>query len=145
MLIISACLAGIPCRYNGESKPYPQIMTLLKEGKAIPLCPEQLGGLSTPREPCEIIGNRVISKTGTDVTDKFIKGAEIILDIAKLCNCKTAILKANSPSCGSNEIYDGTFSGKLIDGDGVTANLLKENGIKVFTEEEILFIPEFQK
>ena len=137
MKIISACLIGIPCRWDALSKQQDKIIEIFKQGELIPLCPEQLGGLATPREPSEIVGDRVLSKNGKDVTDEFYGGAKIILGIAKELNCTQAILKAKSPSCGCGKIYDGTFSGKLINGDGITAKLLKENGIEVITEEDI--------
>lgn len=137
MKIVSACLAGINCRYDGTSRPHKKIMNLVKEGRAIPVCPEQLGGLSTPRTPCEFRNGRFITKNGGDVTAQFKKGAEEVLRIAKLFDCKEAILKSNSPSCGCGKIPDGTFSGKLLKGDGVTTALLKINGIIVKTEEQI--------
>jgi uncharacterized protein YbbK (DUF523 family) len=135
MKIVSACLAGIKCRWDGESEPNEIVMKLVREGNAIPVCPEQLGGLPTPRLPAEQKGDKVYTKDGRDVTDEFVNGAEKGLRIAKLCGCKEAILKANSPSCGSGKIYDGTFTGKLINGDGIFAKLLKQNGIKVTTEK----------
>ena len=137
MKIVSACLAGINCRYDGTSRPHKKIMKLVKEGQAIPVCPEQLGGLSTPRAPAEMRGGRVITKNRVDVTSNFERGAQEVLRIAKLFDCKEAILKSNSPSCGCGEIPDGTFSGKLTKGNGVTAALLKLNGIEVKTEKEI--------
>jgi len=137
MKLVSACLAGKKCRWNGESRPCQKVIDLVKQGKAIPVCPEQLGGLITPRLPAEQNGNKVFTKEGEDVTLQFNKGAEEVLKIAKSINCCEAILKSKSPSCGSGKIYDGTFSGKLIKGDGVTAKLLKKNNIKVLTEEEI--------
>jgi len=137
MKIVSACLAGIKCRWDGESKPCQKVVDLVKEGKAIPVCPEQLGGLTTPRIPAEQRGKKVFTKDGKDVTSQFDRGAEETLKIARLSGCKEAILKSKSPSCGSGKVYDGTFSGNLIDGDGVTANLLKKNNIKVITEDEI--------
>ena len=137
MKIVSACLVGVPCRWDGIDKKQEKLMKLLESGDALPLWPEQLGGLSTPREPSEIVGDRVISKFGNDVTEEFKSGAEIVLNIAKQIGCTQAILKAKSPSCGCNKIYDGTFTGNLIDGDGITAKLLKEHGIEVITEEDI--------
>lgn len=137
MIIVSACLAGINCRWDGEARPNPKIIEMIKDGKAIPVCPEQLGGLPTPRTPSEQKGDKVFAKDGNDVTVQFRKGAEEILKIAKMINCNQAIFKSKSPSCGCGKIYDGSFFGKLIDGDGVTAKLLKENNIKVITEEEI--------
>jgi uncharacterized protein YbbK (DUF523 family) len=137
MIIVSACLAGVACRYDGAAKPCEKVIRLVAEGKAIPLCPEQLGGLTTPRASAEISGNRVIRKDGVDVTDAFTRGAQEALKIARLVGAKTAILKARSPSCGLGKIYDGSFSGRLVDGNGVFAEMCKQNGIKVKTEEEI--------
>jgi uncharacterized protein YbbK (DUF523 family) len=137
MEIVSACLAGVKCRWDGKARSCQKVVNLVKQGKAIPVCPEQLGGLTTPRAPAEQKGNRIFTKDGKDVTAEFEKGAKEALKIAKLANCKEAILKSRSPCCGSGEIYDGTFSGKLINGDGVFAKLLKNNKIKVFTENEI--------
>ena len=137
MKIVSACLAGIKCAWDGEARPCQKVIDLVKQGKAIPVCPEQLGGLTTPRTPAEQRGSKFITKDGEDVTAQFERGAEEVLKIAKLSGCKEAILKSKSPSCGSGKVYDGTFSGTLIDGDGVAAELLKQNNIRVFTEDEI--------
>ena len=137
MKIVSACLAGINCRWDGESRPCQKVIELVRQGKAIPVCPEQLGGLPTPRIPQEQKGKKVFRKDGIEVTAQFEKGAEEALKIALIANCDEAILKSKSPSCGSGKIYDGTFSGKLMEGDGVFAKLLKENKIKVYTENEI--------
>ncbi len=138
MYLVSACLAGAPCRYDGKSKGYQQIVDLVNGGEAVPVCPEQLGGLSTPRAASEIIGDKVVSKEGQDCTAEFELGAERTLAIAKALGITKAILKANSPSCGCGKIYDGTFSGVLIDGNGRAAELLIKNGIKVYTEDELL-------
>jgi len=137
MKIVSACLAGIKCRWDGEAKPCQKIIELVEQCEAIPICPAQLGGLTVPRTPAEKKGDKVFTKDEKDVTAQFQKGAEEVLRIAKLANCREAILKSKSPSCGSGKIFDGTFSGKLVNGDGVTAELLKKNNIKVITEEEI--------
>jgi len=137
MIIVSGCLAGINCNYKGESKPNAFVIELVRKGKAIPICPEQLGGLSTPRTPAEIKEGKVFTKEGKDVTINFVNGAKEVLKIAKRGNCKLAILKAKSPSCGSGQIYDGTFTEKLISGEGMLTKELKQNGIKVFTEKEI--------
>jgi len=110
---------------------------MLKNNQLLPVCPEQLGGLSTPRTPSERNGDRVITKDGTDVTVNYQTGAEEVLRIANLYGCKKAILKARSPSCGSKQTYDGTFTGKLIDRDGVCSELLKRNGIEVISEEDL--------
>jgi uncharacterized protein YbbK (DUF523 family) len=141
MILISACLCDIHCRYDGSAKPDAELIELLRSGQAVPVCPEQLGGLATPRPSAEIIGGdgaaalagtaSVMSTTGDDVTAAFIQGATQTLYIARICRAERAILKANSPSCGCGAIYDGTFSGVLKEGDGVTAALLKQNGIPV--------------
>jgi uncharacterized protein YbbK (DUF523 family) len=137
MIIVSACLVGLNCRYDGKNNYNARIIELVKSGKAIPICPEQLGGLPTPRIGSERIGNKVIMKNGADVTHEFNRGAEEVLGLAKELGCKKAILAAKSPSCGKGKIYDGSFSRKLIDGNGVCAELLMKNGIKVYTEDEL--------
>ncbi len=137
MKIVSACLLGIKCRYDGKSKPDEKVIALTKKEILIPVCPEQLGGLPTPREACEKKGNKVITKSGKKFTENFVKGAKEVLRVAKFYNAKEAILKQRSPSCGSGQIYDGTFSNKVIKGDGVTTTLLKRNGIKVISEEDL--------
>lgn len=145
MIVASACLCGINCKYSGGNNENPFIKALFKEGKIIPLCPEQLGGLKTPRTPAEIIKNKrpvgdypcVQSKDGVDVTEAFIKGATEVLKVCKELNIKYAILKSNSPSCGKGFIYDGTFTGTLTTGNGITTEMLLKNGIKVFSEEDI--------
>ena len=131
MMIVSACLAGFPCRYDGRSKPCPQVIEMIRAGKAIAVCPEQLGGLPTPRPPCEIRNDRVVDKYGADHTDEYRRGAEATLTLAQIYGATQAMLQNRSPSCGSGWIYDGTFSKKLVQGDGITARLLAENGIQV--------------
>ncbi len=131
MMMVSACLAGFPCRYDGKAKPCAQVIELVRAGKAIPVCPEQIGGLPTPRPPCEISSGRVVDKTGTDRTESFLRGAEAVLNLAKAYGATQALLQNRSPSCGSGWIYDGTFSKTLVQGDGITARLLAENGIQV--------------
>ena len=137
MIIISACLAGVNCRYDKNNKAHPDIIKMIKEGNAIPLCPEQLGGLPTPREPTEIINEHFITKYGNDVTKEFQDGAKEALRIAQIAKSKTAILKSNSPSCGCGKIYDGTFSGKLKEGDGIFCKLLKKENFIIQTEENL--------
>ncbi len=137
MKLCSACLLGVKCRYNGKSALNRKVIALLKTEVLIPICPEQLGGLPTPREPAEIRGKRVITRSGKDVTENFLQGAQQALKLAKLFGVKEAILKQGSPSCGCGRIYNGTFSGKTVKGDGVTTVLLKKNGIKVITEEDL--------
>ena len=137
MKICSACLLGVNCRYDGNAKPDEKVLKLAKEEILIPICPEQLGGLSTPRKPAEQQGEKVITKDGEDVTENFNRGGQQVLRIAKLLNIKTAILKQRSPSCGCGKIYDGTFSETIVVGDGVIAKLLKENGIEILTEDDL--------
>lgn len=135
-IIVSACLLGVRCRYDGQSKPNEKIIELARQGNIVPICPEQLGGLPTPRVWVERVGDKVLTRDGKDVTEQYKLGAEEALIIAQLVRCTNAILKAKSPSCGSGKIYDGSFSGKLIDGDGVCAKLFRNHGIKVETEED---------
>ncbi|MNO63874.1 hypothetical protein D3C76_545930 [compost metagenome] len=135
MILVSACLAGVNCRYDGKNTYREELQKLIESGKAVLVCPEQLGGLSTPRNPAEIRGDLVIDNKGNDVTEQFTKGAHETMKIAKLMNCKAAILKKNSPSCGFGEIYDGTFSGIKKKGNGLTGDILDKHGIKVFNEE----------
>lgn len=137
MKIVSACLAGIDCAYDGKNRACDKVIDLVVNGKAIPVCPEQLGGLTTPRIPAERVGNKVIRQDGVDVTSEFLKGVTEALKLAKLVNCKDAILKANSPSCGNSNIYDGTFTGTLIQGKGLFAKALEKEGVSVLSEEDI--------
>ena len=140
--LISACLAGKKCNYKGEDNVVKKLKELYLKGDAILVCPEVLGGLKTPREAAEILTfqEKLTVKTvsGKDVTEAFIIGAGKALKVAKENKITTAILKARSPSCGCSQIYDGTFSKKIVNRDGITAALLKLNGIKVITEEEII-------
>jgi uncharacterized protein YbbK (DUF523 family) len=135
MILVSACLVGINCKYSGGNNFNQKIFELVKEGKAIPVCPEQLGGLNTPRKPVEIKvidGKKyAIDNEGNDVTENFEKGAMEVLKLAKSLEIKKAILQPRSPSCGVNKIYSGDFDKKLVDGNGVLAELLMENGIEV--------------
>lgn len=131
MKIVSACLAGIHCRFDCKAKTRPEIEALVKNGEALPVCPEQLGGLPTPRKPAERIGDKVLTNDGEDVTQEYKYGAEEALRLARLCGATEALLKSKSPMCGTNRIYDGTFSGTTISGDGIFAELLKKHGIIV--------------
>ncbi|MDR3597620.1 DUF523 domain-containing protein [Clostridium sp.] len=146
MYIISACLCGINCKYNGNDNKNERCLKLLREGKALLVCPEQLGGLPTPRNPVElnntasqvIEGNgKALSDQGEDVTEQFLKGAYETLKIAKELGATRAILKEGSPSCGANFVYDGTFTGNKIKGKGITAQLLENEGIAVFSDEDL--------
>ncbi|MBP2649949.1 MAG: hypothetical protein H6Q74_774 [Firmicutes bacterium] len=136
MIVVSACLAGVECRYNGQNFAIPEIVELVKKGQAIPICPEVLGKLSTPRPSVEQCKGKFLTQSGDDVTAEFLTGARVATEIAKLVGSKKAILKSKSPSCGCGMIYDGTFTGKLINGDGVFCKFLKEENIQVFTEDE---------
>lgn len=146
MKLISACLCGVNCKYNGVNNSHPYFMDLLKKGALLPVCPEQLGGLPTPRSACEIKGGsgadvingqaQVNNKDGEDLSFFFIKGAAETLQLAQQAGISEAILQSRSPSCGCGKIYDGSFAGKLVSGDGVTAALLKMNGIKVWNDED---------
>lgn len=138
-VLISSCLLGVNCRYDGRNNKLPEekLNELKEKYELIPVCAECYGGLTTPRVPSERRNGRVYSKTGTDVTAEFEKGAGAALYLAELFGAELAILKENSPSCGSGTIYDGTFSGTLTDGDGVTAELLKKHGITVIGEKMI--------
>lgn len=138
MKLCSACLLGIDCKNNGRNNRDKKVLKLAKKEILIPVCPEQFGGLSTPREKsAQKSRKKVITESGKDVTKNFVKGAEEVLKIAKTLGVKEAILKQRSPSCGSGQIYDETFSRKIIKGDGVTTALLKRNRIKVISEEEL--------
>jgi uncharacterized protein YbbK (DUF523 family) len=137
MIIVSACLAGYRCRYDGKLTPDSEIVDLVKSGKALPVCPEMLGGLPCPRVPAERTPNdrSVMMRDGTDVTEAFVRGAEETLRLAEFYGCNTAILKARSPSCGKGTIYDGSFQGTLRAGNGVTAELLLKHGFTVESKQ----------
>lgn len=135
-ILVSACLLGERCRYDGESKPCGKVLALRERYHLVPVCPEVLGGLTTPRVPSEICGERVLMKNGRDVTENYHTGAQKALAIAREHGCDTAILKERSPSCGKGKIYSGDFDGRLIDGNGICAALLLENGIRVLGESE---------
>ncbi|MGE5631475.1 MAG: DUF523 domain-containing protein [Caulobacteraceae bacterium] len=144
-IIVSACLLGTNCKYSGGNNLNEKLVEFVKEHNVIPVCPEELGGLSTPREPNEIQKGtgkevlegkaRVVDKKGEDVTEQFVRGAKEVLKLAKQHSCPAAILKANSPSCGCGIIYDGSFSGRRKEGNGVCTQLLLDNGIKVMSDE----------
>lgn len=142
MILISACLVGVNCKYNGENNYNEKAMELLKSGEAIFVCPEQIGGLTTPREPSEIkeINGKkhVINNRGNDVTIEFEKGANQVLKLVKELDIKKAVLQSRSPSCGIGKIYDGNFQGKLVNGNGILAQLLLDNGIEVVDISEFM-------
>ena len=136
-ILVSACLLGVNCRYNGKGELAPGIEALMERCHLVPVCPEIMGGLATTRTPAERSGDRVITRDGGDVTDAYERGAREAVRLAKLYGCRYAILKERSPSCGSGAIYDGTFSKALIPGDGVAAARLKEEGVAVYGESSI--------
>lgn len=136
-VLVSACLLGENCKYNGGNNYVEGLLEdLLGEGiSVVAVCPEREGGLPIPRVPAERVGDRVINKEGEDVTEQFLAGAQAALELAKKHKCKAAVLKTNSPSCGCGKIYDGTFNGTLVKGNGVTAQLLRKRGIVVYNED----------
>lgn len=148
MILVSGCLSGSNNFYNGTSKVCEPIKKLVEQNKAIAVCPELLGGLPASRDRSEIKSGtgadvlerkcRVVTELGKEVTSNFIAGAEALLSLVKKYNIKSAILKSRSPSCGCGEIYDGSFTGRLIKGDGVCSALLKINGVEVTSDEEFL-------
>ena len=143
MVLISSCLAGINVKYNGDNNMDHQMAARLNRGRAIALCPEVLGGLSVPRPSCEIMKDpsgkaKVMDQEGDDVTDAFVKGAEKTLAVCRAAGIKKAVLQERSPSCGVGSIYDGTFSGNLIEGNGLTAQILKDAGIQVYAPEQYI-------
>lgn len=129
MVVVSACLLGVNCRYDGGSQEHPEALELLREGRAVPVCPEQLGGLPTPRDPVEIVNGTVADRNGVDHTGAIERGAQEAVRLAKLAGCTSALLQPRSPSCGCGTVYDGTFSGRLISGDGLFTRALRDNGI----------------
>ncbi len=132
-VLVSSCLLGLNCKYNGENNYIKFINKLVDKIEIIPVCPEQLGGMQTPRDSCEIIENRIFSTKGKEYTYEFYKGALETIKMARLFECKVAILKKRSPSCGFGEIYDGNFNRTIIEGNGITAQKLSEKGIKIIT------------
>ncbi len=136
-ILVSACLLGAACKHSGGDNLCPQVAAMAQDHALVPVCPEQLGGLPTPRTPAERQGDRVVTKDGRDVTNAYLRGAQEALKLATLFGCDTAILKARSPSCGARAIYDGSFTGTVVPGDGVTAELLQASGIRVLTETEL--------
>ena len=136
-ILVSACLMGYECRYKDDGCKCGKVLSLAADNILIPVCPEQMGGLSTPRQPAERVGDRVVSKVGVDVTEEYGRGANFALEIAKANNVDLCIMKANSPSCGKGIIYDGTFTGAKTNGNGVTTEKLLSAGFTVITENEI--------
>ena len=146
MIAISSCLVGVNCTYKGSNHYIPRLKELVASGKAITICPEVLGGLSIPRDPCEIKGDRVFSINQKDTTKEYYDGAYKALEIIKKHTIEIVLLKAKSPSCGKEYIYDGTFSHQLVKGNGITTKVLEENGIIVYNEDKIEeFLKEIEK
>ena len=135
-MLISACLLGVECRYDGGGQALPELERLMARYELIPICPEQLGGLPTPRTPCERRGDRVFTRDGRDVTGAFSRGAAQACHIARLYGARLALLKSRSPSCGCGEIYDGSFSGRKIPGSGVAAGMLAAMGVRIYSEAD---------
>lgn len=128
---------GVGCRYDGKSNQLPQLEQLMKQHTCIPVCPEIFGGLPTPRVPAERQGSKIMTQDGQDVTQQFVRGTAEVLRLADLYHCKAALLKERSPSCGSGQIYDGTFTKTLTEGDGLAAEMLKRKDIAVYGESQI--------
>ncbi len=133
--VVSACLAGECCRYDGGSNPDPAVIRLVEQGLALPVCPERLADLPCPRSPCEVQGDKVVNRDGEDLTEAFLRGAELAMALTRRHGCSRAVLKARSPSCGSGMIYDGSFSKRLIPGDGLWTRLLRQSGMDIQSEE----------
>ena len=134
-ILVSACLLGVACKYSGGDNACPAVLALAGRHTLIPVCPEVYGGLPTPRPPAERQGDRVVTEQGEDVTAQYQKGAQAAVQLAKLTGCEAAVLKKNSPSCGSGQIYDGTFTHTLTAGSGLTAEALLAAGIPVYNED----------
>ncbi len=137
-ILVSLCLLGVPCRYDGKAKTYPELADFLENESVwhVALCPEEEGGLPTPRPPAEIQPDgRIVNRRGEDVTDYFRKGCEKVLSVVRRYHVRRAILKTLSPSCGYGKIYDGTFSGKCKQGNGLCAQMLKKEGVRIYNEK----------
>ena len=140
-ILVSACLAGVPCRYDARAKPDPALVDAARQGRAVPVCAECLGGLPTPRPPAELVGGdghavldgdaRVLTANGADVTGAFVAGARAVVDVARRTGASVAVLQARSPSCGRGQVHDGSYAGRLVEGDGVTAAALLDAGVQV--------------
>lgn len=137
-ILVSACLLGVNCKYSGGNNLCPAVVALKDRYHLVPICPEVMGGLTTPRSPAERQGDKVINKEGSDVTKQYRRGAEEAAKLGEMFGCKIALLKSRSPSCGCGVIYDGTFTGTKIPGDGVAAEHLKSLGYTIFTEEDVM-------
>ena len=141
-ILVSACLLGLQCRYDGESRPNGAVLALAEKHQLVPCCPEQLGGLPTPRSPAEWQGERIMNRAGQDVTAQYRRGGEEAVSLARTLGCELAVLKERSPACGCREIYDGSFTKTLISGKGSAAAALEAAGIPVFGESEADFLSQ---
>ena len=137
LYVVSACLSGEPCRYDGGNNAHPVVCELVEQGLALPVCPEFLAGLPIPRPQCEQLHGRVVNHNGLDVTEAFQRGTKLAMDLVRQHGCRRAVLKARSPSCGVGMVYDGSFSKRLIPGDGLWARQLRQVGISLDTEETV--------
>ena len=147
-ILISACLVGVNCKWDGENNLREEILKFARKHPILLICPEQMGGLKTPRNPAEVVSTnpiQVVDNEGNSLTFQYTKGSEEVLRLVQLFSIKKAILKAKSPSCGNHQIYDGTFSHTLVDGEGVTAKLLREHGVEVINEIEYLEVTNQNK
>ena len=144
VILVSNCLLGFNCRYKGDNCRNEDILRLAENNILIGICPEQQGGLMTPRVPAERVGDKVISAEGLDVTKQYECGAATALSLAELNRVDFAIMKSLSPSCGKGIIYDGTFTGTKCCGNGTTTELLLKNGIRVYSDNELELIPELK-
>ncbi len=137
MILVSSCLVGLGCRYDGSDNKVLEVLKYLEGKEWMPVCPEQMGGLSTPRDPAELLRDRIITINGDDVTAQFVKGADEVARLARLVDATGAILKSRSPSCGSGHIYDGTHSKTLVKGDGLTTRALRKMRVSVISDEDV--------
>lgn len=135
-ILVSACLLGVSCRYDGGAAADPRVVALAGRFALIPVCPEQLGGLPTPRQCVELCGGRAMSRDGADLTEAFVRGAEQAMHIARLTGARAAVLQPRSPSCGLDRVYDGTFSGTLVPGQGMFAARLERAGLVLFSPDD---------
>ncbi|MBQ4089572.1 MAG: DUF523 domain-containing protein [Clostridia bacterium] len=136
-ILVSACLLGVKCRYDGAEKLNEAVARLAEKHELAPFCPEIYGGLPTPREPSEIRDGRVYTRSGRDVTAEYEKGAEMALKVARMLGCECALLQDRSPSCGIGCVHNGLFDGGLVEGDGKTAELLRQAGIRLVPASKV--------
>lgn len=141
-ILVSACLLGVFCRYDGKARLNEAVAALREKHELVPFCPEIYGGLPTPRDPAEILDGRVVTSRGNDVTAQYEKGAQEAVRLAQMMGCELAILQDRSPSCGVGSVHNGLFDGGLVDGDGVAAGRLREAGIAVLRASDVEKFPK---